>query len=210
MDQPVTTTRPPSLVVGCLLGVALALSGCGANAASGTGPTATASAERTVTELAPTAPPSITEPTAAPVPAADPGPGPSGPRPENGATIVQRGKSGRGELAIDNGTDQDALVTLSTGGKAVRAVYVRASGNTDVRGIADGTYDIFVAQGDGWNRELRRFTASPDYSKFDDTAPFKTEKESGGIRYTRLSITLQPVANGNVSTEPVDPDAYPN
>ena len=208
MDQPVTTTRPPSLVAGCLLAVALALSGCGANAASGTDPTATASAERTVTELAPTAAPSITEP-AAPVPAADPGPGPSGPRPDNGATIVERGKSGRGELAIDNGTDQDALVTLSMGGKAVRAVYVRASANTDLRGIADGTYDIFVAQGDGWNRELHRFTDSPDYSKFAETAPFKTEKESGGIRYTRLSITLQPVVNGNVSTEPVGPGAYP-
>ena len=202
MDQPVRT------VIGVALGVVLALSGCGSNSASATDPTAAPSAERTVTELAPTAPPSITEP-ATPAAAAEPTPGPSGPRPENGATIVKRGKSGRGELAIDNGTDQDALVTLSTGGKAVRAVYVRASGNTDLRGIADGTYDIFVAQGDGWNRELRRFTDSPDYSKFDETAPFRTEKESGGIRYTRLSITLQPVVNGNVSTQPVDSDAYP-
>jgi hypothetical protein len=190
--------RPLPTVVGCLLAAVLVLGGCAANPA---GPAGASSGERTVTELArpPASDPATTEPTAEP----------SGPRPDNGAVLVTRGTSGHGELAIENGTDQDALVTLAQGGSAVRAVYVRSSGDTDLRGIADGTYDIFVAQGDGWNRELRRFTASPAYSRFDDPAPFQTVRESGGIRYTRLSITLQPVSGGNTSTVPVDPEAYP-
>jgi hypothetical protein len=189
-------TRPLPTLVGGLLAV-LVLGGCASTPAAA--PPVAGSSERTVTELAPP-------------PASDPAestPGPSGPRPDNGAVVVTRGTSGHGELAIENGTDQDALVTLALRGSAVRAVYVRSSGNTDLRGIPDGTYDIFVAQGDGWNRELRRFTEFPAYSKFNDPAPFQTVRETGAIRYTRLSITLQPVSGGNTSTVPVDPDAYP-
>jgi hypothetical protein len=195
------TTRPWPTFVGGLLAV-LVMGGCASNPAPAAG-----SGERTVTELAP---PPVSEPATAAGPgAAEPTPGPSGPRPDNGAVVVTRGTSGHGELAIENGTDQDALVTLALRGSAVRAVYVRSSSNTDLRGIPDGTYDIFVAQGDGWNRELRRFTEFPAYSKFDDPAPFQTVRETGAIRYTRLSITLQPVSGGSTSTVPVDPDAYP-
>jgi hypothetical protein len=196
-----------------VLAAVLVLAACGSSPPDALTPAATSVASATfpAPEPAPTpvaAAPAITEPASPPSEAA-PAPGPSGPRPANGAVLVKRGKSGRGELAVDNGTDEDAFVTLSQGGKAVRGIYVRQSSNADLSGIADGTYDIFVAQGDGWNRELRRFTDSAEYSKFDETAPFTTARERDGIRYTRLSITLQPVANGNVSTEPVDPDAYP-
>lgn len=68
---------------------------------------------------------------------------------------------------------------------------------------------MFVAQGDGWNGELRRFTASPDYSRFADRASFATTREADGVRYTRLRITLQPAAGGTARTAPVDQDAYP-
>ena len=127
----------------------------------------------------------------------------------NGAVITKRGPSGKGQLAIENGTDEDALVTLSRDGRAVYAVYCRASDDTELTGIADGDYAMFVAQGDGWNRELRRFTASPDYTKFDDPASFATVRETDAIRYTRLRITLQPVVGGNAGTVPVDPQSYP-
>jgi hypothetical protein len=123
--------------------------------------------------------------------------------------IIKRGMAGKGQLAIQNGTDEDALVTLSRDGRAVYAVYCRASDDTELTGIADGDYDMFVAQGDGWNRELRRFTASPDYTRFDDLASFATVRETDGIRYTRLRITLQPVIGGTAQTDPVDESAVP-
>lgn len=197
-ERRVPPTRSPGAVVGALLVAVLALGGC---ASAPTAPDAVSSPERTVTELAP---PPASDPADA-----TPGPGPSGPRPENGAAVVTRGKSGRGELSIDNGTDHDALVTLSLSGTAVRAVYVRSSSTADLRGVVDGTYDIFVALGDGWNGALHRFTASPQYSRFDQSAPFRTVQESAGTRYTRLSITLAPVAGGDTSTSPVDAGAYP-
>jgi hypothetical protein len=192
-----TTPRPGTLALVPLLAAALALTGCGAEPAT---PAPTA------------APPAVTNPlTANPALSAaiSPEPGPSGPRPANGAVLTKRGKAGRGELAIENGTDEDALLTLSRDGRAVYAVYVRASADTELTGIADGDYEMFVAQGDGWNDGLRRFTASPDYTKFNDRAPFATVREAGAVRYTRLRITLQPVVGGNAGTLPVDPGSYP-
>ena len=193
-----TTPRPATATLAVLLAAVLALAGCGADPAAPPRPTAT--------------PPPVTNPiTANPALSAELSaqPGPSGPRPANGAVITERGTSGKGQLAIENGTDEDALVTLSRDGRAVYAVYCRASADTELTGIADGDYDMFVAQGDGWNRELRRFTASPDYTKFDDPASFATVRETDAIRYTRLRITLQPVVGGNAGTVPVDPESYP-
>jgi hypothetical protein len=193
-----TTPRPATATLAVLLASLLALAGCGADTAAPPPPAAT--------------PPPVTNPiTANPALSAELSaqPGPSGPRPANGAVITKRGTSGKGQLAIENGTDEDALVTLSRDGRAVYAVYCRASDDTELTGIADGDYDMFVAQGDGWNRELRRFTASPDYTKFDDPASFATVRETDAIRYTRLRITLQPAVGGNAGTVPVDPESYP-
>jgi hypothetical protein len=192
------TPRPVTPTLAVLLAAVLALAGCGADPATPPTP-------------APTPPPVTNPITANPALSAElsPEPGPSGPRPANGAVITKRGTSGKGQLAIENGTDEDALVTLSRDGRAVYAVYCRASADTELTGIADGDYAMFVAQGDGWNRELRRFTASPDYTKFDDPASFATVRETDAIRYTRLRITLQPVVGGNAGTVPVDPESYP-
>jgi hypothetical protein len=203
--------RPLPALVGGLLAAALALGGCGSTStadpgsSAASGPLFSAVPAPGPATSAPAIPP-VTPPPSVDV---DPGPGPSGPRPENGAVITKRGTSGRGELSIENGTDLDALVTLSLDGKAARAVYVRSSSTTELHGIADGTYEIFMAQGDGWNKDLRKFTDSPEYTKFEEPAPFETVRESGAIRYTRLRITLQPVIGGTAQTDPVDESAVP-
>ena len=188
--------RPVPLAL--LLAAVLALAGCGADPAT--------------PSLAPITAPPVSNPVAANPALSDvvtPGPEPSGPRPANGAVVTKRGKAGKGELAIENGTDEDALLTLSRDGRAVYAVYIRASAQAELTGIADGDYEMFVAQGDGWNDGLRRFTASPDYTKFDDLASFATVRETDGIRYTRLSNTLQPVTGGNAGTAPVYQETNP-
>ena len=194
-----SSARAVPVALAGLLAATLALTGCGSDPAP------------------PVPVPAITVPASAPPVTANPAlsteitpeAGPSGPRPANGAVVTKRGKAGRGELAVENGTDEDALVTLSRDGRADYAVYIRASENAELTDVADGDYEMFVAQGDGWNRELKRFTASPDYTKFEDTASFATTRETGAIRYTRLRITLQPVVGGNADTLPVDPQSYP-
>ena len=131
------------LTLPLLLAAGLALAGCG-GAVPASAPTTAPSAMNPIT-----ANPALSAAITAE-------PEPSGPRPANGAVITKRGAAGRGQLAVENGTGKDALLTLSRDGRAVYAVYVRASGTTELTGVADGDYEMFVAQGDGWNAELHR------------------------------------------------------
>lgn len=178
----------PLLVLAGLLGTVLA--GCDSNAAEPT-----------------TTPPSspVAIPTAAPEPRTAV-PASSGPRPDNGTVVTKRGAAGPGELTIDNETDEDALVSLSRGARAAAyAIYVRSGGSARLAGVDDGDYRIFVTRGGGWDDAIHRFTASPDYSRFRESAVFTTKRGSGA----RLRITLQSVASSDGQTVPVDPMSYP-
>jgi hypothetical protein len=131
------------------------------------------------------------------------------PRPENGAHLTDRGAKGHGALAINNGTSQDAVVTLAVGENASHAIYVHAGSDARIESIADDTYVIYVQQGTGWNNDLQQFTADADYAKFDSPATFTTIRDASGIQYTEFSITLQPVVGGNARSVPVNPEGIP-
>jgi hypothetical protein len=177
----------PLLVLAGLLGTVLA--GCDSNAA----------------EPATTPPSSpVAIPTAAPE-LRTAAPASSGPRPDNGTVLTNRGAAGPGELTIDNESDEDALVSLSHGARTAYAIFVRSGESARLAGVDDGDYRIFVTRGGAWDDTSHRFTASPDYSKFRDSAVFTTKHGSG----VRLHITLPSEAGGNAQTVPVDPDAYP-
>lgn len=129
------------------------------------------------------------------------------PRPDNGTVVTARGATGPGELAIDNGSGEDALVTLSRNARAAYAIFVRSGESARLTGVEDGDYRIFVTRGGGWDDVTHRFTASPDYSRLRDPAVFTTTRRSGGGRYPRLHITLR--AEDDAQIVPVDPAAYP-
>jgi len=153
-----------------------------------------------------TNPPSsrVAVPTAAPeLPTAVPAPFVT--RPANGTVVTRRGAAGPGELTVDNGSDEDALVSLSRGARAAYAIYVRSGESARLAGVDDGDYRIFVTRGGGWDDASHRFTTSPDYRRFRDSAVFTTKRGKG----VRLDITVQTVAGGDGQTVPVDPDAYP-
>lgn len=184
----------PRPVTVALAGVlALALAGCGA------GPAEPAATPPSSAIAIPTAAPELR--TAVPTP--------SGPRPDNGTVVKKRDEAGQGELAVENEADRDALVTLSRNNRAAYAIYVRTGETTELTGVADGDYRIFVALGDGWDDAVHQFTISPDYSRFADMAAFTTAKGPDGIRYTHLKITLAPTAGANAGSVPVDPEFYP-
>jgi hypothetical protein len=130
-------------------------------------------------------------------------------RPATGATIVRRGAAGSGVLRVDNGTGDDAVVTLARGARAVRAVYVRGHDAATVRGVADGTYDLYVAFGSGWSAGSQRFATAARYARFDRTARFTTRRVGGGTAYTRYRVTLQPVAGGAARLLEVPAAAFP-
>lgn len=124
----------------------------------------------------------------------------------NGAYIVQ-GRGGSGQLKIDNGGRPDMVVSLVKNGakKPVTTVYLRGKGKHTVRGVRDGTYQVFLASGVDWDGKTRRFTRNCGFSKFDDTLKFTTTSS----QYTIWSITLTAVPGGNAQTSDVNPDAFP-
>lgn len=133
-----------------------------------------------------------------------PAPTAQGPRPSNGQIFVQQ-NNGEGELVVENGTSHDSYVTLAAGPVAASAVYVRAQETARIRGIADGDYTVYFASGNGWNSDLRRFTADVRAHRFEDTFAYSTTPTSS----TEWTVTLQPVEGGTARTTTVPPDAIP-
>lgn len=69
-----------------------------------------------------------------------------------------------------------------------------------------GEYEIYCACGDTWYGTEHKFGAYTSYFKFDDTFEF-SEDEDGTYGWT---LTLYKVSNGNLSTDSIGADDFPN
>jgi hypothetical protein len=121
------------------------------------------------------------------------------------ATRTVRG--GSGEFKIDNGGQNDAVISLVQGKskKPGITVYVRSHGSYTVDGIKDGSYEIYTTAGVDWDKTSKVFTRDCGFAQFDSPAKFVTTSTS----YTKISITLNPVKSGNATVTDVSPDDFP-
>jgi hypothetical protein len=126
-------------------------------------------------------------------------------RPSNGTLIRHPSGDGRGELTIDNGGSNDAVVTLSKGRKPALAVYVRKGKKHTLNGVPDGTYTVFFTGGSAWDDTARGFGRNCAFQRFEDPLPFRTTQ----TQLTTWKITLQRVIGGNAQTSDVDPNDFP-
>ena len=123
-------------------------------------------------------------------------------------TFLNRPDGGSGHFKIKNGADDTTVSLVPTKGKKpkpVLTVYVRGGGTFTAKGVRDGTYRVYTASGEDWDKAKKGFTRDCAYSKFDDTFKFTTTSFSASI----WTITLTPVVGGNASTSDVDPNAFP-
>ncbi len=127
----------------------------------------------------------------------------------NGAFIRSGSRSGRGQLTVDNGGGQDAVLTLVRGTKKVTSFYVRKGRKATVNGVPDGTYKIFFTGGADWDDRARAFTRDCSFKRFEDSLRFRTIRTATLIRWSTWKLTLQPVVGGNARTSEVDPDDFP-
>lgn len=127
---------------------------------------------------------------------------------ENGTYVIDEGRSGYGQLEIQNGLIVDGVVAVVRRGEqaATLAIYVQAKSSATATGIPDGTYEVVFTQGNDWDHDLGRFTRKCDFTRFDEPSQFATTSET----YSIWSITLQPVAGGTGATSPVRPDDFPS
>lgn len=125
-------------------------------------------------------------------------------RPNNG-TYVKRTQGGLGQLKIENG-GTDSVVSVARGKTSVIQVYVRSKNSFTVRGVRDGTYQVFMTSGRDWDSKLKAFSRDCGHQKFDDSFKFTTTSRT----YTGWTISLTPKIGGNASTSDVDPDDFPS
>lgn len=127
----------------------------------------------------------------------------------NGQFVRGGSRTGRGELTIDNGSNRDAVITLATNKSPTFAVYVRNGSKYTVKGIRDGTYEIFYTTGADWDSQNRTFTRDRTFKRFDDTLKFATTKTATEIRWSTWTATLHPVIGGTANASEVNPNDFP-
>ncbi len=128
---------------------------------------------------------------------------------KNGTFIKRASTGGSGHLKIKNGADDTTVSLVPAKGKnpkPVLTVYVRGGSSFTAKGVRDGTYRIYTASGEDWNKAKKGFTRDCSFSKFDDVFKFSTTSFSASI----WTITLTPVIGGNASTSDVDPKSFPS
>lgn len=119
---------------------------------------------------------------------------------------LRSGFLGKGELTIENGQGQDAVVALSSlDGGDVLAFYVRNGDSYTIGDIRNGTFFLYFTRGEDWDGNSGRFTRNASYLRFDDTLDFLTTSAT----YTTFRVTLYAVPNGNAATRRVDAGHFP-
>jgi hypothetical protein len=112
---------------------------------------------------------------------------------------------GHGEFNVDNGTDDDAVVSLVdySSNQSVRCFFVQAHTSAHVQRISQGNYTLAFTTGLDWNAAEFSFGWHPSYSEFEHTFEFKERRDSEGVNYKSISITLHAVPTGSVRTRPI-------
>jgi hypothetical protein len=110
------------------------------------------------------------------------------------------GTSGHGELTVDNGTAEDAVVRLSdvTTNQTVRWFFVQAHSSAHVSRMPPGSYRLTYTTGLDWVESEDSFKWRPSYSEFARTLDYREQRDSEGVQYHTINVTLHPVITGNV------------
>jgi hypothetical protein len=117
---------------------------------------------------------------------------------------------GLGELTVENGTTEDAVVRLVEvdGERTVKWFSVQAHTSGRVGQIPEGIYRIRFTSGLDWDESATSFRWHPSYSEYERTFLYKEESDSEGVQYKKISVTLNSVVSGNVRTRPITREEF--
>jgi DnaJ-like protein len=124
-----------------------------------------------------------------------------------GAVVDGGTGQGEGWLDIANGGTDDATVGLVPvgGNTPLVTAYIGHGGSFTLKGIPDGTYQVYMTSGRDWDAGARLFARDCQFQKFDDPFTFTTTSSEA----TTYRITLTPVTDGAAGARNVDPNTYP-
>ncbi len=121
----------------------------------------------------------------------------------NGSRITPDSPTdGHGVLEVQNGTSEDAVLSLygSAADETIRDVYVQARHSVRMTGIPEGTYQLAYTAGLDWDEGDAVFRCDPEYAEFEREFVFSEERNREGIQYHSITVTLHPVVGGNIRT----------
>jgi hypothetical protein len=142
---------------------------------------------------------------------------PDDPRPKNynslptGTRIEEDvGTNGHGELTVKNGTRDDAVVRLFDAGsyQTVRWFFVQAHSSGEVAELPQGTYRLAFTTGLNWVESEDTFSWHPSYSEFERAFAYSEARDSEGVQYHSISVTLHAVPLGNVKTRAISREEF--
>jgi hypothetical protein len=130
-------------------------------------------------------------------------------RPQTGTRIEpDQGTSGSSKLAINNGTQKEAVIRLveKATGRTVRFVYIETGKKYTFGNIESGTYLLRFASGYDWVPACRDFLREPDYSEFENSLSFQAVMPSDGQDgyTTKYEVSLNEVPLGNARKRNID------
>ena len=128
--------------------------------------------------------------------------------PLNGTCYHSSAKGGSCELTIENG-DSPVLVKIENldNPKSTVSVYIRAKQSVKFN-IKDGRYQVKYATGSRWYSEKELFGVDTVYTKPETTMEFKTRKEGSYLYWTTYTLTLRPIADGNLTSLTISADDF--
>ena len=123
-------------------------------------------------------------------------------------TELKRKISGKGKWEVDNQLDSDAVVVLSATEEPetpLLAVYIQSHDSCKTSGIKEGTYVLYIALGEAWDENSRKFLMNATYHR--SNREFEWVETSR--RYQTWYITLDPAIVA-VYYQPVSEDEFPS
>lgn len=107
--------------------------------------------------------------------------------------------AGYGQLTVINGTSKDACVALVDVSRSIRVsmIYVRANNSAELKHLNAGGYRILFTIGSDWDNRAGRFSQDAEYLDFGKVLTFAETRDSGTIRFSKQTITLNETLDGN-------------
>jgi hypothetical protein len=120
------------------------------------------------------------------------------------------GTGGHGKLTVENGTTEDAVVRVSdaTTDQTVRWFFVKAHNSAHLSRIPQGSYRLTYTTGLNWVESDDGFSWQPTYNEFERTLEYAEQRDSEGVRYHTISVSLNSVLFGNVRTRTITREEF--
>jgi len=142
-------------------------------------------------------------------------------RPSTGSELMANPiHSGPCELTLDNMTTRDVVINVrrTSNKKSIRLVYIRRGESYTLTSIPQGSYNVLLQQGEGWNPTTMSFTKNQSFSKYDAVTKFsvtyspQTEPHlpANPLTYSIIQLTVVDVQNGKKGTLPTSKNDFYN